>query len=761
MDPAAIAYWLRNDAATGDCLTAFEHLPASEATYADWPAGLDARLAEGLRRRGIPRLYTHQAAAAEAALRGENVVVVTPTASGKTLCYNLPVLQAILDDPGARALYLFPTKALSQDQVAELQGVVSDLEVDIKTHTYDGDTPQSARKAIRMAGHIVVTNPDMLHTAILPHHTKWLKLFENLRYVVIDELHTYRGVFGSHLANLIRRLRRVCRFYGADPRFICCSATIANPAELAQALLEAPVTAITENGAPRGDRYLLLYNPPVVNKQLGIRRSALAAAEELTATFLANGVKTILFARSRLSVEILLTGLRQELARRHRDPQMVHGYRSGYLPAQRRSIEVGLRNGTVKGVVTTNALELGIDIGGLDACVVCGYPGTVASTWQQMGRAGRGATASVAVLVATSSPLDQYMVGHPAYFLSRPPESGLINPDNLLIVLSHLKCAAFELPFGEGESFGATPGAASSTAELLAYLEEEGVVHHVAGTWHWSADVFPAEAISLRSASADNVIIVERAPAARVIGEVDRITAPTMVYQGAIYLHQGVQYQVEELDLPNNKAYVTRCDVDYYTDANLAVSLKVLDVFAERAAGVDAAAHGEVALSFLATMYKKIRFETRENVGAGDIHLPEDTLHTTAYWLALGSDTTRGMDRDRLQEGLLGLANVVVAVAPLFLMCDPRDVGVVAEARSPFTGLPTIYLYDNYPGGVGFSPRLYDLHEALLHAAGELIGACPCDTGCPSCVGPAAGAGKAIAQQLVQRSLSPLAERAG
>jgi DEAD/DEAH box helicase domain-containing protein len=369
------------------------------------------------------------------------------------------------------------------------------------------------------------------------------------------------------------------------------------------------------------------------------------------------------------------------------------------------------------------------------------------------------------VLVASSNPLDQYMVNHPAYFLSRPPESGLVNPDNLLILLSHLKCADFELPFAEGEPFGATAGAAATTAELLAYLEEEGVVHHVAGTWHWTAEAFPAEGISLRSASADNVIIVELTPGPRVIGEIDRITAPTMVHKGAIYIHGGLQYQVEELDLQNHKAYVTRCDVDYYTDANLAVTLTVLDVFAGREAssgadsGAAAPAHGEVALTFLATMYKKIKFETRETIGSGDIHLPEDTLHTTAYWLALGPPATAGMGRERLQEGLLGLANVLVGVAPLYLMCDPRDVGVVAEVKSPFTGLPTIYLYDNYPGGVGFSPRLFELHRELLQAAEELIAACPCEAGCPSCVGPAgAGAGKAAALEMVRRVLSEAPE---
>ncbi len=425
----------------------WREMPPRPARYADVPPEADPRVVQALRARGIERLWSHQAEAAAAALHGEHVVVVTPTASGKTLCYNLPVLSTVLGDPSARALYLFPTKALAQDQLDELHGLITATGADIKTFTYDGDTPGDARRAVREAGHVVITNPDMLHTGILPHHTKWRRLFANLRYVVIDELHGYRGVFGSHVANLIRRLRRVCRFYGADPVFICCSATIANPEELAAKLIGAPVRPIQESGAPAGRKVVALYNPPVVNRELGIRRSAMQVARALAGTLIRGGVQTIVFAQSRMSVEILLTYLQRELRRPPGAPEQVRGYRGGYLPNERRAIERGLREGTVRGVVATNALELGIDIGGLDAAVLVGYPGSVASTWQQFGRVGRRQGTAEAIMVATSSPLSQYIAAHPAFIFDGAPEAGLINPDNFYILVSHLKCAAFELPF--------------------------------------------------------------------------------------------------------------------------------------------------------------------------------------------------------------------------------------------------------------------------------------------------------------------------
>jgi DEAD/DEAH box helicase domain-containing protein len=745
------------------CITAWRRLPALSPRLAPFPAGLDAGLCDCLRRRGIPALYTHQAAAIAASLAGRHVVVVTPTASGKTLCYNVPVLQAIRDDPAARAVYLFPTKALAQDQLAELHQFIDELGVDIKTHTYDGDTPGSARRAVRSAGHIVVTNPDMLHTGILPHHTKWVKLFENLRYVVIDEMHQYRGVFGSHLANVVRRLRRICAFYGASPRFIMCSATIANPGDLAARLIgEDGAVLIDENGAPQGEKHFIFYNPPVVNRRLGIRRSCLLEAKDVAVRFLKNGVQTIVFARTRLSVEVLLTYLREAMAPRSApveasgapapggrapDPgAAISGYRGGYLPLERRAIERGLRSGAVRGVVSTNALELGIDIGRLDASVMAGYPGTIASTWQQAGRAGRRSGTSVAILVASSSPLDQYIINHPEYFFGSTPEHGLINPSNLYIMVSHLKCAAFELPFEDGEAFGVP-----TTGAALDYLVEQGVLRHTGGRYYWSADAFPAEEVSLRSAATDNFVIVDCSTAdRRVLGEVDRFSAPMLVHDEAIYIHGGEQYQVERLDYDDKKAYVRRVDVDYYTDASLAVSLKVLDVAAQSEVAGGSRGRGEVMVTALATMFKKIRFHTHENVGSGRIHLPEEQMHTTAYWFSASPAAQEGLLPPELEAGLAGLANLVTNVAPLLLMCDPRDIRAVAETRSPFFGLPTVYIYDACPGGVGLADKLYELHDELVRMAGELLNSCPCTDGCPSCtLGAGHDPNKAAAKRLL------------
>ena len=738
------------DRAFRSCVTAHQRMPPRAGKYREFPSTVDRRLVAALGRRGIHRLYEHQALAWEAAAAGKNVVVVTPTASGKTLCYNLPVLDAIARDPGARALYLFPTKALAQDQMNELHDLVNELGLDIKTHTYDGDTPANARRLIRSAGHIVITNPDMLHTGILPHHTKWIRLFENLRYVVLDEMHGYRGVFGSHLANVIRRLKRVCAFYGSRPQFICSSATIANPGELAGRLIEEDVEVVDRNGAPSGERHVFFYNPPLLDRQLGIRRSALLAAKELASDLLANQVQTIVFGRSRLSVEVLLTYLQEEARRRKLPEGAVRGYRGGYLPFQRREIERGLREGKVLGVVSTNALELGIDIGGLDASVLVGYPGTIASAWQQMGRAGRRSTVSLSIMVATSSPLDQFIVNHPEYFFSQAPENGLVNPDNLLILMSHLKCAAFELPFEGEEPFGPR-----FQGEMLNYLEEERILHRHGDRWYWMSDNFPAEKISLRTAAMDNFVIIDTTEGARVIGEMDRFAAPMLLHEEAIYLHEGQQYQVEKLDWEEKKAYVRRVNVDYYTDASLAVNLKVLDVFSEP--GESVRGYGEVMVSFLPTIFKKIKLHTHENVGWGQIHLPEQEMHTTAYWLHLPSPLGDDLGRDELQGGLLGLAHLLVNVAPMFLMCDPRDIQVTAEVRSPFTGRPTVYLYENFPETLGFSEKLYGMRRMLLEGALDLVQDCPCESGCPSCVGPVVEVGeegKKIARRLLEGLLS-------
>ena len=702
--------------------------PPQEPRFGTWPA-LDARLTNALALRGIERPYLHQAEAIGAAMQGRNVVIVTPTASGKTACYNVPVVQSILDNPSSRALYLFPTKALSQDQLAELYALTEAVEADIACFTYDGDTAPSARTKIRTAGHVVITNPDMLHTGILPHHTKWVKLFENLRYIVLDELHGYRGVFGSHLANVIRRLKRICAFYGSKPTFICCSATIANPRELAEALLEEPVELVVKNGAPRDEKHVMIQNPPLVNRSMGIRGSSLDETADIATEALANDISTIVFTRSRTNVELLLHRIRKNLEDRSLPSGQVAGYRGGYLPNERRAIERGLRNGSVRGVVSTNALELGIDIGSLELAVLHGYPGSIASAWQQMGRAGRRQGTSAAVMVASSFALDQFLAAQPTYFFDASPERARVNPDNLYILVNHVKCAAFELPFREGDRFGK-----AEVGEVLEYLEEQGVLHMAAGRYHWQADSFPAEGFSLRSATSENVVILDVSDPARhtVVGEVDRPSAPMLIHPEAVYFHGGKAYQVLELDSKGMRALVKPVEAEYYTDADLAVRLEVLEE-------IDQAAPwgwGEVLLASRPTVYKKIRLSTQENVGYGHIHLDEEQMHTTGAWLALPDNLPwENWDGDRKSSALAGLSHLLRATAPLFLMCDRGDLQVHGMVRDPHFERPAVYFADNFPGGVGLAEAVFMLRKALLDSAWEALVSCPCERGCPACVG--------------------------
>jgi DEAD/DEAH box helicase domain-containing protein len=755
----------------GEILTALRHYPAREAQWAEFPAWVHADLRAAYNAKGIRQLYTHQAAAAEAVHAGKNMVIVTPTASGKTLCYNLPVLDAILENDNTRALYVFPTKALAQDQLAELHDLNGRLANRVGVFTYDGDTPTDARKAIREKSHVVLTNPDMVHTGILPHHTRWTRLFENLRYIVVDELHTYRGVFGSHLCNVLRRLRRIARFYGSRPQFICCSATIANPGELASRLIEDEVEVLATNGAPAAEKTFVFYNPPVVNRALGIRRSYINEGSRVAQEFLKHDLQTMVFANSRLHTELILTYLQQANPQQPGKPETIRGYRGGYLPNERREIERGLREGQIRGVVTTSAMELGIDVGSLDTVVMTGYPGTIAATWQRAGRAGRRSGSSCAVLVASSAPLDQFIIRHPDYFFGNTPEHAFIQPDNLEILINHLKCAAFELPIGPEEKFGEV-----NVQDLCARLAEAGYLHLAGENYHWTHEAYPADTVSLRSVTSDNFVIIDITGAPQVIGEVDFPSALTTVHEKAIYLHGGQQYHVEHLDFKERKAYVKQVHADYYTDAIRYTQVRVLEIAEtarpdasqrDRTVHTDdllshSRSHGDVLVRSQVVGFKKIKFFTNENIGAGQLELPENEMHTTSYWITLERPLLESLPYtiSERQSGMFGLLYALASVATLLLMCDGRDLGTAIGERPPAPGTesgeftptrmeeaigahakeffePNLYLFDAYPGGIGFSEPLFRAHELLVRKTRELIQACPCDDGCPSCVGPA------------------------
>jgi DEAD/DEAH box helicase domain-containing protein len=818
-------------------ITAWQHLPARPGRFGPIPDGLDSQLLDALHRQGIQNWYTHQSQAIAAALRGEDVAIVTGAASGKTLCYNVPVLQALLRDPHARALYLFPTKALAQDQLAAWQGLSLNLLPPAAAAAYDGDTPASARTRIRESARLLVTNPDMLHVGILPHHTRWASFFSGLKYIVVDEMHAYRGVFGSHVANLLRRLRRICHFYGAQPTFICCSATIANPQELATLLVGRPVVLVDEDGSPRGERHVILYNPPMVDQAQGVRRSTLLEAAAVADFFLGRKLPTIVFSQGRLSTELLLTYLRQAGEKRGQPPGNIRGYRGGYLPRERRAIERGLREGSVLGVVSTNALELGIDIGELSVCVLAGYPGSIASTWQQAGRAGRRQDVSAVVLVGGPSALDQYLLSHPAFFFGRTPEEARLAPDNPFLLRSHLQCAAFELPIADGERLSEH---GDTTALLRELADGEGVLRYARKRWYWMSNRYPAHEVSLRTATQDNFAIVQKTNG-EVIGQVDAASAPMLIHPGAVYLHEGQPYLVEALDWEKRTAHVRAAKAEYFTTASLSIKIEVLRVWESSAEGAAARAHGEVRVRTKATQFQQMAWYTHERLATLPLDLPEQTLLTTAYWMSLSErvvtamrdlgDWTiapilsygpnwatqrqrarerdgyrcrhcgvpEGRDREhdvhhirpfrtfdyrpgqnenylaandlsnlitlcpechrrletaRAMQGTLdGLANLLRALAPLYLMCEPRDLGVTADLDFPFTHAPTVVMYDAVPGGVGFSTALYRLHDELLHACREWVSQCPCEEGCPACVGAPVEVGmgaKARVRQLLE-----------
>lgn len=748
-------------------VTQVKALPASPGEFREFPQDLAAPLREVLKAKGISQLYSHQEEAFRRAKAGENLVIVTPTASGKTLCYNLPVLNALLEDGSLRALYLFPTKALAQDQYAEIQGLIDGMGKGLLAYTYDGDTPVDVRPLIRKRAHVVITNPDMLHTGILPHHTKWSQFFSRLAFVVVDEMHSYRGVFGSHMVHVLGRTLRVCGHYGSSPQFLFSSATIANPEELAAKLAGKPVCLIRQDGAPRGEKKFYFLNPPVIRPELGLRQSAQTLVQKIAIPLLRKGISTIVFATSRLAVEILTRYLKDGVARA--DPKAqdkIRGYRGGYLPALRREIEKGLREGRIKGVVSTNALELGVDIGSLEVSILCGYPGSIASTWQQAGRAGRRAGLSAAMLVARSTPLDQFIVRNPEYFFGLSPERARLNPENLAILVSHIKCAAFELPFRKGEVFGG-----KDLEAILDYLVERRVLTRSGDRWFWADQAYPADQVSLRTIQANNFLVLDRSAGNRVIAEVDFESAPRTIYPGAVYMVEGEPYTVEELDFKGRRAYVRPGALDYYTEAICYTQLKVLDVLSSAGPGLGKAGsgpeffEGEVHVVDHSAGFKKLKLYTLENVGYGEICLPDTEMHTSAFWIKVPQDSFSAIGLS-LQDLLLALAGVGYAMrhmASFLLMCESRDLGMcigdpgvnwfLKEPAAQGTGTthaawlpasevylegvqPALFLYDAYPGGVGLSSTLFGLRQELLRETRSMIDGCPCRHGCPSCVGP-------------------------
>lgn len=734
---------LKEDKKFMNGVTRWETIPPSEGVYDSFPEGIDPRLTEIYSKRGIAKLYQHQRKAFDNIQQGKNIVVVTPTASGKTLSYNLPVLNHLLKDEAARALYFFPTKALSQDQQSELNEVLLSGKLPVKAATYDGDTPASLRANARESGRIIITNPDMLHSGILPNHPKWIKFLSNIKYIVIDEVHIYRGIFGSHVTNVIRRLKRICRFYGSNPVFICCSATIGNPQEHAERIIEEKVDLIDENGAPRGEKHFILYNTPLVDHVQGIRRGVVLESQELACKLLKKQIKTIVFTRSRIKTELIASYINKNLKNIYNDNNKikVESYRGGYLPKERRAIEKGLREGSIHGVVSTNALELGIDIGGLDASIMAGFPGSISSSWQQAGRSGRRAASSVSILVASASPTDQFMINHPDYFFNKSPENAWIDADNVFVLADHLKCASFELPFSENEDFGAP------VQEILTFLEEQGILRLADGKYYWSSRSYPSESISLRSATSENIVIINTTGGANnVIGEMDRPSAKELIYNDAVYIHRGEQFIVKELNIDDKRCYVEESDVNFYTDAIVKTDLKVLHQDQDCISAGIKIALGDVLVRTQVAKYKKIKYRTHENIGYGNISLPEEEMHTRSFILVFDDKTPAGKifskyPSKQQEQIILSLGFLMKNVAPVFLLCDSSDIGVSERLRDPHFDVPALYCYDRYPGGCGISEGFVRQLNEIIHGAYDLVSMCPCESGCPSCVGPAEAAG--------------------
>ena len=710
-----------------------EHLPARPAQFAELAPALPEALRAVLERDGITRLYTHQVSAIEAIRGGQNVVIVAGTAGGKTLCYNLPVLETLLADPHAKAVYLFPTKALAQDQLRGLGRLKeADPSLPIEAGTYDGDTPANQRRKLRDEGNIILTNPDMLHSGILPNHARWSDFFAQLKYVVIDEVHYYRGILGSNVANVVRRLRRVCRHYGADPQFIGCSATIGNPDELAARLIGAPVTLIGNDGSPRGPKRFLLWNPPFLDEAKMERRSPNTEAQRLMVELIKSGVQTITFVRARVTAELLYRYVQDELAKHsHRLADCIRAYRGGYLPEERREIERRLFSGDLMGVTTTNALELGIDIGSLDACILVGYPGSIASTWQQAGRAGRRDEEALVILIGQNTPIDQYLMEKTDYFFGRPTERAVIDPENPHVLAGHLRCACAELPVDarDCELFGEYAPA------VMELLEEAGQAYERRGRWYWKGPAYPAGDVNLRNIDQHNYLIQDTTNENQVIGMMDELSAFTLLHGQAIYLHVGETYFVDKLDLKEKIAYVRKGDFDYYTQAVDRSDIRVEETELSVPWRVSEACFGPVTVTTTVYMFRKMKLASRDSIGFGNLDLPPRELNTDALWLL---PPRQVLERVRAyqrvpEDGLLGIANAAVGVLPLWVMCDPADVGSVVDSAN--VGSPAIFLYDRYPGGLGFAQKAHTLVEEILESALFLIQECECEEGCPSCVG--------------------------
>jgi len=693
--------------------------------------GLDKKVVAAARARGIDKLYQHQTRAVECALENEDVVIVTPTASGKTLCYNLPVADSIVHDLNARALYLFPTKALAQDQLKELDELSQQLNGIIKSFTYDGDTPADRRQLAKTQGNVIITNPDMLSAGILPHHTGWAEFFQNLKYIVVDELHSYRGIFGSHLANLFARLERICKFYGSHPVYICCSATIANPKEHAEALTGRKMQLVSQSGAASPEKRFMIYNPKLLDKDKGIRRSSLFESARIAAKALCCGISTIVFTRSRLNVELLLKSLRRKLQESGENPDIVAGYRGGYLPRERRMIEKGLQTGKLRGVVSTNALELGIDIGSLELAVLHGYPGSVASVRQQAGRAGRRGDLSASVMVASAVPIDQFFAANPKWLLDAPSEVARIDASNPYIQVNHIRCAAFELPFEKGEKF-----AGRDIDEILEYLARHGVLvlsgEDDEERYYWQSDSYPAADVSLRSATGETYEIIDISDARRVrlIGTMDKHSAPTLIFPGAMYFHAGQSYIVQELDTEKLECRVKLSNSDYYTEGEAAVRIVMTEEYEKK----QNSGWGEAVLATTPKMFRKIKLTTHENVGHGEINLPEEEMSTTVCWFTV----PRAFEEDRsLAQTLAGVVNLLGNVAPLLLMCDKNDIEISYRINDSYLGCSALFIADNIPGGVGLAEGAFELGSRLFEAAYDAVCGCQCEDGCPACVGTA------------------------